>query len=153
MSAKPRDLLKSRQWRLGEALNHNALKTGQANSQVVLWGSAPAVGTPTTGFDVPAGEAVLAQALVTWAAVTANAVPAGAATAAGQFRKVLIERDATGAIFTVVGAVSTVDQPSAALPAGDPTKISVGWLELPAAFTPGTTALTAAMCKAMPYTG
>src|SRR3954452_9313044 len=153
MSAKPRDLLKTRQRRLGEALNHNALKTGQANGQIVLWGSAPAVGTPNTGFDAPAGEALHAGALVTWAPAAANAVPAGAATAAGQVRKVLIERDAAGAVSTVIGvAVASASQADAALPAGDTTKISVGWLELPASFVPGTTALTAAMCKAMPYT-
>lgn len=150
MSAKPRDLTKTRPWRTGEVLTHVALKTGQANGQSVLWGDAPVVGTTNTQVGVSAGEVTLAGAIVTHAAITSQAVPAGTATDASTFRKVLLERDAAGALTFVVGA-GAVDQASAVLPLGLADRISVGWLEIPASFVVGTTVITTGMCKAMAY--
>ena len=150
MSAKPRDLLKARPWRTGEVLNHVALKTGQANGQTVLWGDALQPGTTNTQLGVTAGEVTLGGAIVAHAAIASQALPAGAATDAVTFRKVLVERDASGVLTYVVGA-GAVDQPSAVLPKGLADRISVGWLEIPNSFVVGTTAVTAGMCKTMPY--
>ena len=88
---------------------------------------------------------------MTHAAVASQALPAGAATQATEFRKVLLERDGAGAVSYVVG-VAAPDQASAALPVGDPAKISVGWIEVPNSFVVGTTVVTGAMLKATPYT-
>lgn len=151
MSAKPRDLLKTRVSRLGEVLSQNALKNGQANSQVVLWGLAISQGTTITKFNVAAGEVVLAQADVAIAAVVDTSVPAGAVTGAGEFRKVLVEVKADGTVATVVGDKVTTVQADAKLPKGNTDAISIGWLEIPASFTPGTTTVTAGMCKALAY--
>lgn len=153
MPARPRDLFKSRANRTAEVLRASGLKTGAADGQALLWGSVLSPnGTPAL-LDVSAGEAVSGGAIQTWAAVAGTAVAAGAATAAGTVRKVLVERDAAGAVSQVVGAAVTTVQADAVLPAGDPTRTSVGWLEIPASFVPGTTAITGGMCKAMPYTG
>lgn len=151
MSAKPRDLLKTRPQRVGEVLSNVHLKAGQANGQVIVWGCTLAVGTPTTGLDITAGEVTIGQALVALAASAANAVPAGAATAAGQFRKVLVERKADGTVVFVVGAIAAAqaDAPLPKSPNAD--AISLGWIEVPASFTPGTTALTAGMLKPVLY--
>lgn len=150
MAPRPRDLLKTRPQRVGEVLSNVHLKAGQANSQVVLWGADVAVGAPTTTFAVTAGEVVIGQAIVAIAAVATSAVPAGAATAVGEFRKVLVEVNAAGVVSTVVGD-KAASQAAATIPAGDPTCISVGVLELPASFVPGTTVVTAAMCKDVLY--
>lgn len=148
MPASLRNQLKSRVQRLGEVLTHSHLKSGQADSQVILQGCD--LGFSTVSFTIAVGEVVLAGAVVALAATGATAVPAGAATAAGQFRKVLIEKDSANAVSTVVGNIAA-DQASAVLPAGDPTKISVGYIEVPASFTPGTTSLTAPMLKKVAY--
>ena len=69
---------------------------------------------------------------------------------ATQFRKVLVERNAAGAVVQVVGAAAT-SQADAPMPKGDAARISIGWIEVPASFVPGTTALTAAMLKKQAY--
>lgn len=150
MSAKPRDLLKSRPARLAEVLSHLALKAGHANGQVILDGAAVAVGTTATKFNTTAGEVVLAGAIVAVAATVDNVVDAGSTTGAGEFRKVLVEVDVNGAVAQVVGA-KAASQAAAVLPDGDPTRISLGWLEIPASFTPATTNVVAGMVKQMPY--
>lgn len=151
MSAKPRDLLKSRVKRIGEVLGLNALGAGQANSQLVLWGLGLSVnGTNAPRFDVAAGEVVIAQAVTAIVAVPATIVDPGAVTGAGEFRKVLIEVNAAGVVTQVVGNKAAT-QALAPLPAGAVGAISIGWIEVPAAFTPNTTNLTAGMLKAMVY--
>ena len=150
MSAKPRDLLKSRATRLGEVLHLNGLKAGQSNSQVVLWGN---LITPTSGatetFDVSDGEFVLAQAIVQASASAANALT-GAGTSASEYRKVLIERNASGTVSIKVGTAAA-SQDDAELPAGDTDKISIGHIEVPASFTVGTSLITEAMIVQMDY--
>lgn len=150
MSATPRDLLKTRASRVGEVYSDNALKNGQANSQLVSFGCVLAVGGTATKLAVGAGEFVLAQAIVPFAAVASATVPAGATTGAGQFCKVLVESNAAGALTLTAGALAG-SQATAPLPLGDPTKISLGWIEIPASFTPDTTSLTGGMLKQMPY--
>lgn len=150
MSATPRDLLKTRAARVGEVYSDNALKNGQANSQLVSFGCVLAVGGTNTQLAVSAGEFVLAQAIVPFAAVTAQVIPGGAATGAGQFMKVLVESNAAGALTLTPGVIAG-SQAAAALPLGDPTKISLGWIEIPASFVPATTALTGGMLKQMVY--
>jgi hypothetical protein len=151
MSAKPRDLLKTRSQRVGEVLSNVHLKAGQANGQVVISGCDVAVGTTAAKVKVTAGEVVIAGAIATIALADNQTLAAAATTAAGQFRKVLVEVNAAGAVSFKYGAVSTVDQASALLPAGDADKISVGYLEIPASFTADTTAVTSGMCKDMAY--
>lgn len=150
MSATPRDLLKTRAARVGEVYSENALKNGDATSQLVSFGCVLAVGTTPAQLAVSAGEFVLAQAIVAFAAVTAQVIPAGATTSAGQFLKVLVESDAAGTLTLTPGVIAA-SQAAAVLPLGDPTKISLGWIEVPASFTAATTSLTSGMLKQMPY--
>lgn len=150
MSARPRDLTKTRAHRLSDVANAVRLKSGGANTQYPIDGLVISVGGTNTQFAVSAGDAFIAQALTAIAAVALTAVPAGAATAAGQFRKVAVDVTAAGAIVTTVGAIA-VDQPSAVLPQTPADSLTIGWLELPASFVPGTTPVTGAMCKQMPY--
>lgn len=148
MSAKSRNLLKTRAQRLGEVLSHNHLKSGQADSQQIVTGCTGAANG--VAFDVAAGEVVLHQVLQTLAASTAVAVTAGASTAAGEFRKVLVAKKADNSIVQTVGD-KAASQALAKLPAGDVTAIDLFWLEIPASFVPGTTAVTAGMIKPVAY--
>lgn len=150
MSAKPRDLLKSRATRLGEVLHLNGLKAGQSNSQVVLWGNliTPTAADPDT-FDVSAGEYMLAQTIVQADAASAVAIT-GADTTASEYRKVLVERDADGDVSVKIG-VAAASQADAELPLGDTDKISIGWIEIPASFTVNTTDITVGMIQQMDY--
>jgi hypothetical protein len=142
------------QWSaIGEVASNLAQQSGHADSQLVFWGCTLSQGTTTTKFNLAAGEVSLAQAMVSIAAVVDTSVPAGAATGAGEFRKVLVEVDGAGAVSTVVGDKVTTAQTDAVLPAGNAAKISVGYLEIPASFTPGTTVVTNGMCKAVAYSG
>lgn len=148
MPSLARDLLKTRAQRIGEVYQLLHLKTGQADSQLVSFGGDLTFTTVT--FAVSDLEAVLGQAIVNKAAQTGIAVLAGTDTAAGQFRKVLIQMDAAGTITQKSGAIAGT-QADAIKPAPDTDKISLGWLELPASFVPGTTNLTLAMLKKEPY--
>lgn len=150
MTARPRDLQKSRTARLAAVAHSVSLKAGGANTQLVLDGCVIAVGGTNTQFQTSAGEVFLAQALTAIAAVAGTAVPAGAATSAGQFRKVAVDVTSAGAIVTTVGAVADT-QANAVLPQTPADSITIGWLEIPASFVPGTTAVTTGMCKQMPY--
>lgn len=151
MSAKPRDVIKSRPQRVGEVLTNVHLKAGQANSQVVLHGlGLTQNGADADEFDVAAGEVVLAQSIVPVTATAGVEVAAGAATGAGEFRKVLVEVAADSGVHQVVGD-KAASQAAAKLPAGDPARISIGYIEIPASFTPGTTACTNAMLKKVLY--
>lgn len=150
MTARPRDLQKSRARRLGEVGNSLALKSGAANSQYVTFGCALAVGGTTTKFAVGAGEISLGQSLVPTAASGDVIVDAGAATASGQFRKVAVDVKSDGSVVQTVGAIAS-SQLAATLPATPVDSITVGWLEIPASFVPATTNVTTGMLKAMPY--
>ena len=150
MSASPRDVIKTRAQRIGEVYSQLHLKNGQADSQLVSFGGDLGVGTTNTRFKVNDTELVLGQAIVNKTAEDNIVVDATASTAAGQFRKVLVEANASGTISQKVGAIASA-QADAVLPKGDTDKVSVGWIEVPASFTPGTTAVTAAMLKKMPY--
>lgn len=149
MPSLARDLLKTRAQRIGEVFQLLHLKAGQADSQLVAFGGDLSFVTVT--FGISDLVAVLGQALVDKAAVTGIAVDAGATTAAGQFRKVLIQMDSSGTITQKVGAAVTTAQADAIKPTVDTDKVSLGWLELPASFTAGTTNLTLAMLKKEPY--
>lgn len=154
MSARPRDLLKSRAGRLGEVLRHIGLGTGAADGQAVLWGNALAVnGGSAVALDVAAGEAAMAGAIRTFVAAAAQAIPAGATTPAGSFRKVAVERAIDGTVSFVPGVAVTTAQADAVLPQPTPANIVVGWIEVPGLFTAGTTNLQAGWLKPMPYTG
>lgn len=151
MATKARNTIKTRARRLGEVLTGVGLKSGQADSQTILWGlGLTQNGADADEFDLAAGEVVLAQAITSIAASAGVEVAAGAATGVGEFRKVLVEVNAAGAITQVVGE-KAASQAAAKLPAGDPTRISVGYIEIPASFTPGTTACTNAMLKSVAY--
>lgn len=151
MPSLSRDLLKTRPQRISEVMQLLHYKAGQADSQIVAFGGDLLVDATTTKFATTDLVAVLAQGLVDKSAQTAIVVLAGTDTAAGQFRKVLVQMDASGTISQKSGALSTTTQADAVKPAPDTDKISLGWLELPASFVPGTTVLTTAMLKKEPY--
>lgn len=148
-----RDRIKSREVRVSESFQDIALKSGGARTQIVSSGLDLSVGTPTTTFSVSGGEAVNKQALRTIPAAANQAVDTGAATGAGQFRKVLVCISDAGAVTQVVGSTagSQATAPTPAQPNGD--VVVVGTIEVPASFTPGTTAVTAAMLKKAAYFG
>jgi hypothetical protein len=150
MSAKPRDLLKTRRQRLGEVYSALHRNDGAFDVQLVSFGGDLTVNGTAQQFDIAAWEAVINQAVVNHAALTAQTVPAGATTDAATFRKVLLEVDAAGTLTKTVG-VGAADQASAVKPAPTVNRIEIGWLELPNSFTAGTTALTAGMLKKTPY--
>lgn len=152
MSAKPRDLLKTRAQRVGEVLSNVHLKAGQANSQVILSGCDVTTWSDADEFATTAGEIVLGGVVVAIAATNNNEVAVGAATAAGEFRKVLIEAKADGSVVQVVGDKAAT-QATAKLPDGNTDAVSIGYLEVPASFTPGTTAVTTGMIKDAVYHG
>lgn len=71
-------------------------------------------------------------------------------TAAGQFRKDLISINATGTITVTAGAVAAT-QALAVVPDCPANNIPLGWIEVPAGFTAGTTACTSAMLFKWPH--
>lgn len=151
MASLARDLLKTRFQRIGEVFQLGHYKAGQADSRIVAFGGDLTVHTTNTQFAVSDLTAVIGGQLVDKAAQTAIAVAGGAATGASQFVKVLIQMDAAGTITQKVGAIVTTQQSDAIKPSEDLDKISLGWLEIPASFVPGTTVLTTAMLKKEPY--
>lgn len=150
MSATPRDLLKPRAQRVAEVYQSIQHQAGQPNSQLVSFGCVVAVDAVTTKWAVSAGEYVLGQQVVAFAGVTAQVVPSGAATSTAQLVIVLIEGDAAGAVSTIVGAIASGGG-AAVIPQPTPAKIVLGYLSLPASFTPATTVLTSGMCVTLPY--
>ena len=145
MAGTERDRLKSRVNRVGEVYALNHLKAGQANSQLVAFGCHVSKGgTSDRQVVVSAGEIVLAQSVIAVDPVNATSLPSGASTSAGQFRKVLLELDAEGALSFVVGDVAA-SQAKAPLPDLSPDKIAIAYIELPASFTVDTTSLTDSM--------
>lgn len=161
MPATPRDALKTRRQRIGEVYALNQLQAGQANSQLVSFGCQLVPGTTNTSLGITVGEFVIGQTVVPFAGIaTGIAVPAGAQTSSIQFCKVLVEVDGNNAgaqtsanVFLTAGPLVTGSQSAAPLPALTPTRIAIGWLEIPSSFTPGSTALTAGMCKQVAYWG
>lgn len=152
MSARPRDLTKTRTRRILDVVQQAALKAGGANTQIVLDGCALAVGGTPTQLAVVAGEVFIGGALTPIAAIPLTPLPAGAATAAGQVRKVAVDVNALGVVVLTVGALSPDGtQASAVLPQTPVDSITIGWIEIPASFVVGTTNLTGAMLKPMPY--
>lgn len=152
MSTLARDLLKTKPQRIGEVYGHVHLKSGQADSQLVAFGGNLTVnGGDATKFDLSDTEAVIGGAIVQKAAQAAIVVLVGSDTAAGQFRKVLIQMAANGTVSQKAGAIVTTAQADAVKPAPDSDKIELGWLELPASFIPGTTNVTAGILKKAPY--
>lgn len=112
----------------------------------LIGGPVLAVGTTATKFKVSAFTYSLGGQVLAKAAADSIAFP-GASTGAGQFRKVLICIDAAGAVSTVAGDIAA-SQVAALLPEATAGTLPIGYLELPAAFTSGTTSVTAPMCKA-----
>lgn len=155
MSATPRDLVKPRPQRLGELYSLNQLQAGQANSQAVTFGCLLAADvTHNYNLAISAGNFFLAQAEVVFAGAVAQALPGGATTTSAQFMKVLVELDAAGTVYFIVGAPVTTQQSDAILPAGNAAHISVGYLALPVSFTPGTTSIaTTGIINQIPYYG
>lgn len=152
MSTLARDALKTRPQRIGEVYSLLHLKTGQANSQIVSFGGDLTVDAgDATKYALSDTEAVLGQTIVKKAAATLLPLTAGANTAAGQFRKVLIQMDAAGAITTKNGAAVSTVQADAVKPAPDSDKIELGWVEVPASFTFNVTNITLAMLKKAAY--
>lgn len=150
MSAKDRDVIKTPAARRGEILAEQALGAAQANSQAVLFGGDLAVGTTTTRFQVSQTDYSLGQTTLSKALEDNIQVAAGADTAAGQFRKVLVEVNAAGVVSQKIGGIAAT-QVDAVLPKGDLDKLSLGWIELPASFVVNTTVVTLGMLKKMPY--
>lgn len=147
MPGTTRDRLKTRQSKLGEVYGLNALKAGQANSQLLAFGcTITKGGTSNRQVLVSAGEVVLGQSIVPVAAITATSLDAGATTDGSTFRKVLLELNGSGALSFVVGN-GAASQAAALLPALTAGKIAIGYIELPNSFTVDTTALTDAMIK------
>lgn len=151
MAGTIRDRLKTRTARLGEVLSLSALKAGQANSQTVLWGCALSVnGSDPDLYDVSAGEVLLAGSIVAVAADASNDLTSAVDTTAGQYRKVLVEVNASGVVSQKIGNVAA-SQDAAVLPDLSTDKVAIGYIEIPASFTANTTDITAGMLKTIPY--
>lgn len=102
-------------------------------------------GTVTTDYQVSAFAFSAAGQAFTKAA--AQRTTAGLTnTAAGQFRKVRVQIDSAGALTEKEGGVASA-QVNAPLPRRTANRTTVGWIEIPASFTYGTTAFTAGMFK------
>lgn len=156
MAASPRDLLKPRSQRLMEVAQSIQQQNGFADGQFVTFGCVLAPGATDTELAISQGEVSIAQSLVEVPA-QAGLLLTGAEVqgviptlVAGEACYVLVEVDATGDTFYLTpGATVTGGTP--VMPAPTATRIVLGYLSLAGAFTPGTTALTAAMCITQPY--
>jgi hypothetical protein len=154
MSAAPRDLLKTRDARVGEVYSLLHLGAGQANGQLVSYGCTISAGAGNNTITYSAGAIVMGGAETLIAGLASQAVTGGAATSASQFLKVLLEVDATNTLYQIVGAPVTTQQSDAVLPKGVATHISIGYLAIPVSFVPGTTVITTAgIINQMPYWG
>ncbi len=148
MPATPRDLLKPRQERLAEVMYSNQLQAGQANAQQIVYGLE--LEAETKKFKVTAGEWAEggASELLTMKAKTGLTVAVGSKTGAGQTCYILVEVNKKEEVFQTVSAITAGTPVLPALTAG---RIAVGYLSIPAEFTPGTTEVTAGMCIAIKY--
>lgn len=152
MSAKPRDLLKTRRQRIGEVYSALHRNDGAFDVQLVSFGGDLSVGGTTTRWASSALEAVIGQAVINVAAKANQQLPAGTTTDAATFRKILLEVDAAGTVYQTVG-LGAADQASAVKPAPSVGRIEIGWVEIPNSFTVDTTNVTLAMLKKTPYWG
>lgn len=148
MPATPRDLGKPRAQRLAEVMSSIQLQAGQPNAQQIIFGLE--LEANAKAFNVSGGEFAPDGVSQPIAVVAKNAVAvtAGAATGVGQVCLVLVELDKTGAVFQTVSAIVGANP---VLPPLTAARIAVGFIEIPASFTPGTTAVTAGMLKAIKY--
>lgn len=145
MSARPRDLLKTRAFRIEEAFRQAALRSGMADGELVAFGGNLSPHTTNTQLAVSDTCALIGGAIIDKAAQGAIAVPAGATTGANQECKVLIELDASGTITLTAGAVASTG--ASVRPAENPARVTLGVINVGASFTPGTTALTGLLVK------
>lgn len=104
-----------------------------------------APGSDDTKFAVSAFHYMLAGVAEAKAAADDIAAP-GASTSSGEFRKILLSINAAGTITATAGAVAA-SQALAELPSTPTGELPIGYLELPASFTSGSTSLTTGMCK------
>jgi hypothetical protein len=155
MSALPRDLSKPRNQRIGEVSQLLQYQAGQANGQLVAYGCLLSADvTHNYNVAVSAGEFYIAQSDIQFAGAVAQGLPSGATTTSAQYLKVLVELDAAGNVYFIVGSPVTTQQSDAVLPAGVATHISVGYLAIPPSFTVATTSVaTAGILNQIPYYG
>lgn len=153
MAASPRDLLKPRAQRLKEVAEGLQNQQGFADSQFVTFGCVLAPGSTAPNLAISSGEFSLAQALVQYAGtVAAGVVLTGLGltnTGAGQSCYVLVESDAAGVLSYSQSAIVSSGTP--VMPSPNAGRIVLGYLNIGASFTFGTTALTAPMCVTQPY--
>jgi hypothetical protein len=147
MSARPRDIVKSRAQRLSEVCASVWLKSGMADGEAVLFGGN--LTTTTTTVALSDTCAVIGGAFVDKAAQTAIAVPGGAATGASQECIVLYEMDASGTVTATAGAVASTG--SAVRPAENAARVTLGQLKVGASFVPGTTNTSTGVLTKEPY--
>jgi len=112
-----------------------------------------AQGTTTTKFKFTnAFDYMLAGQVYYKAATDDVAAPgSGANTGSGEYRKSLICIDSAGTVTLVHGTVAA-SQGAAALPSPTANTVPVGYLEIPASFTSGSTNVTAGMIKRYAHT-
>lgn len=132
-----------------EHIRHKSLRMalqGIVNALLFgVWGGGDlGVGGTATKFKLGATDYRIAGTAYTKAAADNIASPAS--TSAGQYRKDLISLDAAGTVTVTAGAVA-VSQDAAVLPACPADNVPVGWIEVPASFTSGTTEVTAGMLR------
>jgi hypothetical protein len=156
MSASPRDLLKPRSQRLLEVAHAIQQQVGFADSQYVTFGCVLAPGGTNTQLAIGAGEYSLGQGLIELPAVTGQVLTGLGLTntGAGQTCLVLVEADATQPIPVLTftqGAI--VNSGTPVLPSPTASRIVLGYLNVPASFTFGTTPLTAGGTSLAPSGG
>lgn len=103
----------------------------------------PRMGTTTTRIQVSAFDYRIGAQVYTKAAQNNVEVTGLTNTAAAQFRKVRIQINTAGTLSFSEGAVAAA-QVNAPLPRRTASLVTVGWIEIPASFTYGTTAFNAA---------
>lgn len=148
MPATPRDLGKPRAQRLSEVFTSEQLQAGQANAQQIIYGLE--LEAESKAFAISKGEYAPdgVSLPVALAAKTAQVVNVGATTTTGQKCFILVEVNAAGEVFQTVSAITTGTPVLPSLTAG---RIAIGYLSIPASFTPGTTAVTGGMCIPIKY--
>lgn len=100
-------------------------------------------GTTTTRVQVAAFDYQIADRVYAKAAEDNVQVTGLTNTPAATFRKVRVQIDADGTLSFSEGA-SAGSQAAAAVPRRTANRATVGWIEIPASFTYGTTAFSAA---------
>lgn len=157
MAATPRDLQKPRAQRAWEVYQSVQYAQGQSNSQLVGFGCVLAPGGTNTQLAISAGEFILGQAIINFPAVTGQLLTGLGLTntGAGQTCLVLVEADATQPtpVLTLTQSAIVSGGATPVLPALNPGRIVLGYLNVPASFTFGTTALTAGGTSLAPTGG